>query len=324
MIDIDREVRDSLTRQSAYAPDGADLLAGVHSRSRRYALRRRVVGGGVAAALAVLVAVPLLGQFGRGASTLQPADGKSQLELVPAAPSADRFPLTPGWLPDGLLPPRVIRTSGHEVTALEYQSEVHPYSPVLTFELDTSDPSRYEMDGKPVAYSRRSTTVGGKHAELLTGPYLSLDTALSFQRRPGQWVLITANEAIGTDAVLRGVAANLKDEPITGTMPFEFKLVPKGFTLSQSSAGGAQFEPPADRSFRDAIHVWIDPNGIDPSLREPGPGGSRYTFKEDGNYQAAVRLDHQTALRISAPDEPALSRSDFLRFVDGVKVRLGR
>ncbi len=195
---------------------------------------------------------------------------------------------------------------------------------MLTFNVDTSDSSRYEMDGKQVGYSRRSTTVSGKHAELLTGPEMNPATALSFQRRPGQWVLITASQGIGTDAALRRLAANLKDEPLAGTMPFEFKLAPKGFKLNQTSAGGAHFEPPADMSSTDAINVWIDPDGIDPSLRESDQSGSRYIFKEDGNYQAAVRVDHQTALRISAPDEPALSRSDFLRFVNGVKVRLGR
>src|SRR5215207_3519144 len=182
MIDIDREVRDSLTRQSAYAPDGAGLLSGVHGRSRRYAKRRRIVLGGVAAAVAVLVAVPLLGQFGRGTSALQPADGRSEIELVPAAPSADRFPLTPGWLPDGLLPPQVIRQSD-EVT-LQYPVEPGPIQPALVINVTPSDISKYEMNGEQVKYGRRPTYIGGKPAELLAVPDAVEEAALTFQRAP--------------------------------------------------------------------------------------------------------------------------------------------
>jgi hypothetical protein len=317
MIDIDREVRDSLTRQSAYAPDGFDLLAGVHGRSRRYAKRRRIVLGGVAAAVAVLVAVPLLGQFGRGTSALQPAGGRSEIELVPAAPSADRFPLTPGWLPDGLLPPQVIRQSSDEVT-LQYPVEPGPIEPALVINVTRSDISKYEVNGAQVKYGRRPTNIG-KPAELLTVPDFVEETALTFQRAPQQWVFITARRGIGTDAVLRRVAANLRDAPIAGTMPFEFKLGPKGFTLGQTSEVGAGFQPPKGVRQENALLVWVEPFNLE-SFKQLG-ADRRHVAKQDGRYTADILIEGGWVLRISAPAEPALSRSDFLRFVDGVTIR---
>jgi hypothetical protein len=325
MIDIDNRVRESLVSQAAHAPDGADLLGAVHARSRRYAVRRRIALGGLAAAVAVLVAVPLLGRLGDGPATLQPADSGTPVVLEKGPQPALTFPLTPTWLPPGLAAPTVHLGSGLG-SSLQYTTTAGRQAVSVSIEdRDSSnDPPIADNQVMPVIRPIQVGTKTGKQLAYgdITGPDGTL--AVLFERAPGQWVQIHRGDHQLNAADLARIGAGLIDKRLTRPGPFTFELQPRGYVATESNGEALTLAPKGVRTGRQFVVTMQFVTGGELGSGEQVTVGGRpgRLVVADGNYRLRVRLDENQRIELRAP-AGSLRRADFLRYAAGVAPKPG-
>ncbi len=328
MIDIDSRVRESLVSQAAHAPDGAELLGAVHARSRRYTVRRRLVVGGLAAAVAVLVAVPLLDQSGGRRSTLQPAAPSNPVVLEKGPEPTLSFPLTPSWLPPGLTEPK-LRIGPGTNGSVSYAAAGNDSLAISIDDHDwTTDP--------PVASDQVVPTIAPIQVGSKTGKLVSLGDPMTtdslsvlFERKPGQWVNVSRSsyQLNGTD--LARVGAGLTDKALIRTVPFTFTLLPRGYEATASNGESLTLAPKGVRPESAPARQFVASMQFI-SRGELGPGaritvGGRQAallLLARGNYRLQVLLDRNQRIEIKAPTG-ALSREDFLRYAEGVAPKPG-
>ena len=328
MIDIDSRVRQSLASQAAHAPDGADLLGAVHARSRRYTIRRRIVVGGLAAAVAVLVAVPALGLLdSAGNSTLQPATPGVPVVLEKGPEPTLSFPLTPAWLPPGLTAPK-IRISPGSNGSVSYAAvgDDSLYISVGDHDWSTDPPIASNQPEPTIA----PIQVGSKTGKLVSmGDPMTTDSlSVLFERQPGQWVHVSrvSYQLNGTD--LARIGASLTDKPLVLTVPFTFTLLPRGYEATESNGEsltlapkGVRPEEASARQFAVAMHL-ISRGKLGPGERVTVGGRKGTLLIADGKYRLQLLRGHDQRIEIKAP-AGSLTRAEFLRYAEGVAPKPG-
>jgi hypothetical protein len=159
----------------------------------------------------------------------QPASGQDAGPLVSGPAPALQFPVSPGWLPEGVSrSPRV--DFGDSGLHAAYEDAARPF--YTGIDLWSSDRD-VTVTGDGV--TRQATTVNGKPGLLVT---LADSVSLTWQPTPGRWLAVGGGNAWGTEAVVRRVAESLTDTPFAVPSPFELGLVPRDSELADWSTGG--------------------------------------------------------------------------------------
>lgn len=226
---------DVLHADAASAPAAASLLDAVHGRARRRARRRT----------GLISSFAFLGLVAGGVAASRP-DGRDEVlpRPLPAAAPADgpleegglpalTFPVTPGWLPEGVSrTPRV--SVGDSGESASYDDAARPQYVGIDIWAGTKDMT-FTGDG----VIRRMTTHQGRPATIAT---LADSVSLGWQPAPGRWRTVVGGNAWGDEAVVRRVAESLAEQPFDVVLPLRLDLVPSGHELaSWSTTGTAVF-----------------------------------------------------------------------------------
>jgi hypothetical protein len=335
MTDLDQIVRESFADQATEAPDGADLLHRVRHRDRQLTVRRRLMAGGVAAALAGVATTSSYalttdgGSTGASVLTAPTPDGTAPPtpHLKPAtAIAVPDIPLSAGWLP--------ANPTGTYATADYLTYTFGDALPDIRISVSADDP---RLDG---GYDPATTTVtvGGRPATL-SRVDRNLTLSLIWERRIGQWVTVAwvhrtkadaARAATDRDTLIR-VTENLRDQPVAATAPFRLQWQPRNAKVIAVGATYVHFtlsgrrEVTVDREFtvdvgsgRSIPHGfsqatagrWHGSVGLEPA----GAGRQNRTFY--------ALLDHGRTLMVTGP-KTALNEQDILALAAGVTY-LGR
>ncbi|HVE97872.1 MAG TPA: hypothetical protein VNA12_01695, partial [Mycobacteriales bacterium] len=260
--DVEHLLTETLQSDSARAPGPDDLLNRVHARARQRAHRRVATGGGVlAVAVMGSAAAVTLRPHGHDEIVRRPdpvAAGPETAAPGTGAPYAAgalpplEFPLTPGWLPDGVSrTPRV--TLGDSGLEASYDDATRPrFLGVSIWSADRDvSPSGAEV-------TRRATTVSGKPGELVT----FADTlSLAWQHSPGAWRVVTGGNGWGAEGVVRRVAESLLEEPFDVRIPLDLTLMPHDSVPAGWSTDGA-----VTLVRRDKVEPWKAGDGDVPGV----------------------------------------------------------
>lgn len=293
-------------------------------RARQRALRRRAPTGAFAVlTLATGAAVALAALPGADRDSLrspdQVAGAPSGGPLVSGTTPHLEFPLSVGWLPDGVRrTPRV--TSGGSGLAASYDDAARPQ--LIGIEVWSSDRD-VTFTGDGVA--RRATTVDGHPGILAT---LADSVALGWQPSPGRWLAVIGGNQWGEELIVRKVAGALVDRPMSVASAFTLELVPRDSELADWDADGMLVFVP-----RGQTAQWRSRKGADTAVEiavrrttsELTGHGESVTVQDrhgwlatgnEGQHTLVVQLSAQTCLVL---DTPAWSREDVLRLAEATR-----
>jgi hypothetical protein len=356
MSDVDSALRSLLAERAADVPQVDGLLAAVHARSRR-ARRRRLAATGLFAAVVVLLGV-----------TLTQVVGKEDNRLVTVSPPAPLVrngpppsPVDFGWLPRGFGAPEAYLL-GHYAWAVEAQRE-KPYVRIAVQVMSTEPKTRngagklttVDLNGiRGSLYTVPKHDAGappyGNTPPEAEGPYAEL----IFQRKPGQWVRIIAQNASGdvdmgiTGKDMRKIALELQDRRRPLRDLVRFATLPPGLdygTVTSSGSVGAAVEfvdagAPAQPVLGDAlshssaggvVSVWIgnaDGMMVNSGLLPPGKGAKVKVGTHQGVLGKDPRAGGATVLAVTLPaaqtivvtaaPSSGISDRDLIRFAAGI------
>jgi hypothetical protein len=350
MTEVDMLVRDTLTDRADAAPNGAGLLARVHTRSRLFRRRRRVgaAGAGVAAVLLGVAGVPVV-------SGLLPGDGGGVPESVggPAAslPSGsksfgtDRASDAPTSPPPAftvvLGPPRITLPTV-------------PFTPP-TGVVDGLAPAVAMFDGRPmIMHSPEggsdgkpmlmlyigATSEAGLEGTTVPVKIRGVDgTLLKPTSRSHPGVQLTWTEPDGTAMLI--TAGNITDDQVVAyanglrkadlpvLAPFSFTLLPEGMELDNVGPSDMLFKVPGQPSSADfggKLGFLLNAEGGQDAASWPLlVGGRRAQFspQDDGGRVLQVSQPNGYVLQIQVPANLTISDDDIKRMAAGVTVNSG-
>jgi hypothetical protein len=217
MSTLEQDLADVMASFAEGAPDDLGLLSRVQAGSRRRTRDRRIGAAVGIGALAAAVAVVAVGPVSVPHAQNRYADPTGF--LVDSRDLELRFPLAPGFLPDGLDPDPQLEETGHYGTA-SYQFGGRSGLQLRISHYDTAPPVRgaaATVDGKPAALSCSE-----------------IACSLAWQRREGLYVVVSVTAPGGDPTRLaQQVAEGLTDTPIVHRPRLVLGLTPaKGCLLN--------------------------------------------------------------------------------------------
>jgi hypothetical protein len=342
--DLDREVRDSLLANAEQAPDGSGTLDGVRTRSRRRQLRHRAGVAGLAAVVAVAVAIgtPYLltgtRHSGRPSATAAGPNGSTATVTTtatspPATPSHPTrvalaaptftpvaFPMKPTFSPAGLPAP----TEGKTVGEVRLVYTAATGNKGLMAMVDVNKPG---IDFSPATH--KPTTVSGHAATIYTGSAGGVSQVLIVWRLHAKWVSVLGSNL--SSAQVQHYANGLVDSPHTsGRLPFTLAVAPRGYQVAYQeihpelsptqfvlllSAPGQLNNQTSD----DAVGVISAGIGTDATGESITVGSYPGKINHDADGQVTVYvLRPGFKYAVHEPVNGPLSDADLIRFAAGV------
>lgn len=316
--DLEDRIIRALHAEAATAPAAGHLLNAVHARARQRRHRRVGLAGAMAVVVvagASALATTLPGGNGDVLRPQPPFAGASPGPLASGSPQPLQFPLTPGWLPDGLArPPHVsLGQSGLEASYRDASK-----ADLLGIDLWSSD---HDVTLKGDGVTRRPTTVEGHAGVLATAEGA---VSLGWQPTTGRWLAVTASNRWADESIARRVAAALEEQPLDVTSPFSMDVVPRDSELAEWNTDGrfvftprGQGQQWRDRgSVPDALQIAVRRATADLTGRgdrvtvQRRPG---WLLQDDGGWTLVVQLTDQVCLVLHTP---MWDRADVLRLAD--------
>jgi hypothetical protein len=234
--DVEDRLARALFAEADAAPPAGDLLVGVHARARQRG-RRRIGITSVAAVVALTAgALGAATLPGRGQDALRTPDtvanGSADGPLVSGSAPQLQFPITPGWLPDG-----VARTPHVSLGQSGLEASYRDATPgrdgdLLGVDLWSSD---HDVTFTGDGVTRRPTTVLGLPAVLAT---TAGGVSLGWQPTQGRWIALTASNRWASESIARHIADGLIEQPFNVASPFQLDVVPRDSELGEWTTDG--------------------------------------------------------------------------------------
>jgi hypothetical protein len=259
--DLEDRLRAALRMHAAEAPRGTTMLSDVATESAHRGRRARLgtLAAGVAVLVALGAALPLAQRGGQEPAVVaEPpvrasasASASPAPALVPATvPIVITFPYSPPSGP-GYGSPMVTLVAGRPTLV----QDLPPDNASATLTLDDARPA------PPTSKSLATETkVNGRPAVLYEWQRPDSDDpqyTLVWQPAATTWLSLTE----GSNRDLTGYAEALRPGLLKVQAPFEFGLMPAGWTVDNISASAVTFCPPGvapDATFVDKITVMLD------------------------------------------------------------------
>lgn len=355
MVDLDDLMRAELRDRAAQAPDGQQLLAGVHARSGQLRRRRRrlMTAGGLTAAVVALALPMALGGIGGGhpvrpgvtgvptatadptggpSDSTGPAQASAQTTTVPGASGPTAVGLGPG---PAAVPAFAFQLAATAATAFDAPIVTLERRALISFYL-AKDPD-LGADVTLVVTAQRPTfgTAAGSvsevqqqvrgHAGFLRTVAVSpaAQYTLYWQESASQWVQVRTDDTFTKAEVLR-FATGLIGAATPVAAGFRFDYVPLGTTVGTVTPSSVVFlAGPASGSGTDPTVVTCD---LRPARALTGTtlrvGSYRATLtKDSGSVVLMVLLtDWQMTLVVEVPAKYTMTDADLIRFAAGVHV----
>jgi hypothetical protein len=227
------------------------------------------------------------------------------------------FPLTPGWLPEGVAstPHVSLGQSGYDAAYRNAKDDN-----LLGIDVWSSD---HDISLRGDGVTRRPTTVDGHPGVLAT---TEGQVSLTWQRSSAEWRSISASNDWATEAIARKVAASLTEADLYVRPPFRLDLVPRDSELADWTTDGRLTFVPAGqgKTWRDrgqvdgAVMIAVrrataELTGRGDDVTVQGRPGWLLTEKT-GRKTLVVQITDAIVLVI---DTPAWSGDDVLRLGEG-------
>lgn len=345
MTDVDMLVRDTLSDHAEAAPNGAGLLARVHTRSRLIRRRRRVgaAGAGVTAVLLGVAGVPVVsgllpGDGGGGESVGAPTANTSTSTSTRASASAPAsapaftavlgppritLPVVPFTPPTGVvdgLAPGVAMFDGRPMIMHSPEGDSDG-KPMLMLYIGGAPESGVEGTSAPVK-------VRGVDGQLFKpADRAHPGTQLTWTEPDGTTMLITAANI--TDEQVIAYANGLRKADLPVVAPFSFTLLPQGMTVDNVGPGDMMFTVPGQASTADFVgklgFLLNADGGQDAASWPLLVGGRRAQFspQDDGSRVLMVSQPNGYVLQVQVPANLTISDDDIKRMAAGVTVNAG-
>jgi hypothetical protein len=322
MSDVEKQLRDVLSRHAEAAPSGDTMLSQVRWESGRRRRRSVLVGGaGATLALTVLGVVVLSGQFtsGRGTPPAAAWPDAGEVVLVAGSPADFAFPFTPAEPGIGRMPPALALVAGKPT--LRY-ADTGAAEGVTTVTVHSSAP----VSASPAPWiTGPSGTVRGQPATMVDrrDDGGEPERVLSWPERPDQWVEIATPTSVPWEALTKYATA-LTARPITRPGPFTFDLMPMNFVIDNISPSMVTFCPPGVAPSADTIGkiaVLLDADLMlartDRAVTVDGRAGWISTSDDS----TVLRLDQGGGLilTVQLPARLRISEPELLRFAAGIQ-----
>ncbi|MDG6104963.1 hypothetical protein PQF33_22900, partial [Dactylosporangium aurantiacum] len=149
------------------------------------------------------------------------------------------------------------------------------------------------------------------------------ELSLVWQDGAGQWLELRAFPPVPAEH-LAGFAKTLVAQPVTAPAPFEFALVPAGYTIDNISPSAVTFCPPGtapDESFVGKLTVMLGVAAEWSPGRAVDVGGRPATLRDSGDSTTLqVDLGDGRLLELQSAATVPLEEPDLLRFAAGITV----
>ncbi|WP_229074664.1 hypothetical protein [Actinoplanes sp. DH11] len=328
-MNLEDDLRVTLHDRAAEAEPQPDLWHEVRTGVHR-ARRRRVVlaAGTTAVAIAAAVSVPMVLADRSGGSPPIPADSAP----AASAPAIDWvwpswpepvFPLRPGWVPGGVGEPEVLVMGAN--TLLHYENDAS----IVEVETGPLAPS-WETEGT----EEHTADVGGREATVRTAPVAPGGPAgqefvgVRWRSAAGAWVQVLSWGPRDEAEVLKFARFLGAGSVPAGPASIEVTAVPAGLTLQHRSKDNLCVAAPevvaAEREPEGLCATVVDEDYAPEAEAEPVAvtvGDREASFYADSG-RIDVNLGAGRTLNVMwDPETMPLSRTDALRFAEGVTIR---
>jgi hypothetical protein len=319
---LEERLAAAMEADAQAAPAAGDLLARVQTHARRRARRRVLLAtsGAVAAVTVAASAVAALpGDTGELRPPQQYASAAPDGPLEAAAQLRLTFPLTPGWLPDGVATTPVLSLGQSGLEASYRAARKGRDGELEGIQIWSSD---HDVTLTGDGVTRHATTVDGHPGIVAT---THGEVSLGWQPVAGKWQVVTAFNDWASEETARRVAGSLTPDELFGRPPFRFDLQPRDSEVAAWSTDGRVVFVPAGQgkvwrergSVDGAVQIGVrrataDLTGRGESVEVQGRPGWLLT-ETDGRKTLIVQLTDAIVLVV---DAPAWSRDDVIRLGD--------
>jgi hypothetical protein len=330
VTDVERALRETLSRHAGEAPGGAQLLSRVRAESGRRRVRRRATLAGGLAVLAVATATtawrlaeaqpaPAGLSVGGPLGSPTPAHPSPSATAVRFGPGslAVTFPYRPTVAINGLDRPTVELVSGEPT--LSYPP-VPATVPGVTVTISSQQPAQ---PGSALPVSGAPGVVRGHPVR-----FLLLDedgvkqVSMSWPERPDQWIEVRAPATVPVPALV-SYAAGLVAEPQTVAWPFTFDVIPLDLTVDNVTPGAVTFRPAwvaPDAAFVNKLTVSLADTSSGLFGRQVSIGGQPgWLSTGPGATTIQVEQGQHKVVEVQVWNTIAASTDDLLRFAAGIR-----
>lgn len=249
------------------------------------------------------------------------AGEKGSADFFVKAPSVTpTFALTPSYLPPGVETTPTLRllNRSNDLRQASYRGQISIVTSSERF--DATDTIFWDRHN-PLT----PVTVGGQAGKLMVSEFSANSGAVTWQRKPGQWVLVEGRFTSDLRTMLLRVAEGLRDQQQTGKPSFKIAAVPAGAALLAVDSTSLRLGPPGPDA--PTVTVSVTNPGSDNDIGDDTADAKRvkvgklsgWLQKKDGILRLTLEVSDSMWLSVHAANADPWNEDRLKRFAEGVE-----